>query len=454
MQPLIQSFAFDPRREPGEYRKRLLAAPVSDVDMKAREYYFLLVKVDPEAAKQWYQRANHGHGLLYPELAQQARGFPEGYVQELRPLTRFLVQSSPHAPVAQAFTAIYGGPEVVARLPGMETRYAGHAIVQWGIGQRHLADKRIADAVRCWKRWVELSPSGEAFRKLAGVYLANGEEDRWRDTLEACLKEEDVGLFHAEVRVDLARHYMAKKDFKRAEPYAIAATQSGAEWAYLCAAECQEGLGRWDVANKLYETSTDRYGQSAYAWYFACRATGKMDRVAAEGAVRGYIAQFGPGTSGGELVRAGRVYLLAGELKEARALFDRANQIEATDLSLLFAALMADASGDSKGRKAALDQFDKLPDDKNVLRPIGGAIREWSEAGTVPDNATVEAAIGKFTRTHRADGEYYFGWYLHNRKQIEQAVTLWKHCLEAETGTLLLKTHARALVESASRKKD
>ena len=209
----------------------------------------------------------------------------------------FLLRSSPNAPAGQAYSAIYGGADVVAKLAEVEAKYAGHAVAQWGIGQRHLTDGRTADAIRCWRRWAELSPSGDAFQKLAGLYLTAGDEVRWRETLEACLKEEDTGLFHAKVRVDLARYYMKKNDFKQAEPHAMAASGSGAEWALLCAAECQEGLENWDEANGLYEVATNRYGQSAYTWYFACRASGKMDRRAAEGAVRAYMEKFGPGTS-------------------------------------------------------------------------------------------------------------------------------------------------------------
>jgi tetratricopeptide (TPR) repeat protein len=457
LRPLIESFMFDPRRDPEEVRKRLTAAPLGDVDMKAREYFFRLQKVDPEGAQKWYQRANHGHGFLYPELARQARNFSEGS-PEHRSQAKFLLSSSPHAPIAQALTAVYGGPEVVAKLGELEAKYAGHAIVQWGIGRRHVADKRTADAIRCWKRWVELSPSGDSFQQLAGQYRDSGDDDRWRATLEASLKEEDTGLYHAQARVDLARYYMKKKDFKRAEPYAMAAAESWAEWALLCAAECKEGLERWDEANKLYEAATDRYshagGHSAYTWYFACRATGKMDRTAAEAAVRGYLGRFGEGTTSGDLFLVGRFYLLVGEPKTARPLIDRANQLGPADLSLLFSALLADAAGDAKARTAALDAVAKLPAEKARVRAVATALRDWWATGVVPDAAAVDAAVGQLPAEFRGDAEFYFGWFLQNRKLNERAVVLWKRCLETSSGTQWVKTHARASLDSAGRKKD
>jgi hypothetical protein len=454
LRPLIDSFSLDPRRKPGEFRRLLLAAPVQDVDMKASGYYFRLLKVDPEAARKWYQRANHGHGSLYPEMARKARGFPDGYAAELGPLSKFLVSGSPHAPLGQALTAVYGGPEVVARLGEIEAKGAGHAVVQWGVGRRHLADGRTADALRCWKRWAELSPSGDAFRKLAGAYLKAGDEAGWRRTLEASLKEEDTGLFHAQVRVEIARHYMRKKDFARAEPYAAAAAASYAEWALLCAAECQEGLGHWGEANALYEAATDRYGQSCYAWYFECRASGKMDRAAAERAVRGHLARFGPGATAGELFRAARFHLLAGDDKEARALTDRANAKGGSDLTLLFGALLADAAGDAKGRAATLDAGAKLPAEKNKAPAIGAALREWSASASAPHAAAVVAALAKVPPESRPDAEFYFGWFLENRKLRDRADALWKRCAQAEAGTGLVKTHARACLDRAARKRD
>jgi tetratricopeptide (TPR) repeat protein len=448
--PFIESYTFDHRRDPEAVRKRL-AVPDGEADLRARPYFYRLAKVDLTAAQALQAR---GHAHLYPEEAGRVHLYRSDRSGAVRPYVRQLLAASPHAPIGQALSAAYGDPQPAAKLAEVEAKYAEHPVVQWGLGKRHLADGRRADAIRCWKRWVELSPDGDAFRELAGLYRDASDEDRWRETLEASLKEEDTALHHARARVDLAEYYMRKKDFKRAEPYATAAAQSGAGWALLCAAECQMGLERWDEANALYEAAADRYGDPAYAWYFACRATGKMDRAAAEGAVRGHLARFGPGTSAGELFRAGRFHLLTGDAKAARPLIDRANAVEGSDLSLLFAALLADAAADAEARDAALAAFEKLAAGGTPVGPIGTALRKWSAARKPPDEAAVEAAVGKIAPEFRPDAEFCFGWFLHNRKLEERAVVLWKRCLEASAGTRWVKTHARALVESASRKKD
>lgn len=50
------------------------------------------------------------------------------------------------------------------------------------------------------------------------------------------------------MRVDIARHFMGRKEWDKARPYADAAAQTYAGWAMLCAAECYEGLEDWDKA--------------------------------------------------------------------------------------------------------------------------------------------------------------------------------------------------------------
>ena len=119
--------------------------------------------------------------------------------------------------------------------------------------------------------------------------------------------EEDTGLSHSRVRADIAEHFMSKKDYARAEPYALAAAESGAGWALLCAGECERGLKKWEEANGFYQAAARRYGRPAFDWYFTCRATGKMDREAAVGSVPRLPARLRPGGRGRRTVPGGPV---------------------------------------------------------------------------------------------------------------------------------------------------
>lgn len=440
----IESYTFDHRRNPAAVRARLDATG-RNLGVKAGAYLRRAQKVGMQPTQVWLTLS-----ALYPDEAHRAHLHREAGI--IKTFVPQLVKSSPHAPIGQALAAIYG------TLPGeqlaeAEARYADHAVVLWGLGRRHLSDGRQADAIRCWKRWAELSPSGEAFLALAQLYQGAGDLARWQSTLEDSLEIPDTGLYHAQARVDLARYHMNRGDFKRAEPYATAAAESGAGWALLCAADCQVGLNNWDEANRLFEANADRYPGGAYPWYFTCRATGKMDRTGAEAAVRGYLHRYGTGTAAGELFNAARFYLLAGELKTARALFDKTNAVGPSDLSVVFAALLADADGDAKGRTAALGTFEKVPSRHPAVGQIVTALRGWWTADQTPDDAAVATALGNIAPELRGDAEFCFGWFLANRNQPARALALWKKCA-AGTGTLWVRTHAQAAVGTATRKKD
>ena len=86
---------------------------------------------------------------------------------------------------------------------------------------------------------MNLSPDDWAFEKLADIYLARGDEAMWQATLDANLNHEDLFQAHYLVQQKLAEHFMAKKDWLKALPYAEAAASSGAGWAVECLVNCQ-----------------------------------------------------------------------------------------------------------------------------------------------------------------------------------------------------------------------
>jgi len=116
--------------------------------------------------------------------------------------------------------------------------------------------------VRCWRRWADLSPDYEAYQRVAGVYKSQGKEELWLATLKEFLTKPDNELDHARVRVEIAEHFMAKGDYKTAQPYAEqAAEESGAEWAMRCAQRCAEGLGDDKRAAMWARRIRERYGR-------------------------------------------------------------------------------------------------------------------------------------------------------------------------------------------------
>jgi tetratricopeptide (TPR) repeat protein len=340
---------------------------------------------------------------------------------------------------------VAAGPEAAARLAGLEETYKGHAVVQRDLGRRHLADGRPRDAVRCLERWIELSPDGQASFDLADAYRAGGDEDGWRKTLEASLEREDVGLDHARVRVALAEWHMARGEYDKAEPYAMAAAETYAGWALLCAARCKEGLEKWDEAEKIYRAAAERYDNAALHWYFASRRNGKLDPAAAEKAAREYVAGLRGGVPPDDALAVGRYHLMNGRTKEARELIFRATQGETHTYLILFNAFLSDAS------QAIRDGILWRAVASNVgsadEKAVAGTIRTWMAQPGPPDAATVEGALAGRPPGVKADAEFFVGWLLASRGETERARAHWERCVAAKEGTRWLKTHARAFLD-------
>ena len=67
-----------------------------------------------------------------------------------------------------------------------------------------------------------------------------GDVGKWRTTLERFLIQEDVALYHARIRCDIAEQYMKDREYEKALPYAEKAAGTWAEWAMESAAEANE----------------------------------------------------------------------------------------------------------------------------------------------------------------------------------------------------------------------
>src|SRR5205823_942798 len=107
-----------------------------------------------------------------------------------------------------------------------EKQYAGNPAVLAALGRKYTDLKRYADAERCLKACLRLSPDRVGYVMLANNYKAQGDLDRWQQTLDTFLKTEDIGLTHAQVRVEIARHFMKAKQFDKAKPYADLAAET------------------------------------------------------------------------------------------------------------------------------------------------------------------------------------------------------------------------------------
>ena len=176
------------------------------------------------------------------------------------PLARELLRVSPFAPLAASVLIENDWwEEVEPKAAGWEKDFARHPTVQLALGQRYAKMKKYDDAERCLRATIGLSPEYRAYQALADVHAARGHLDRWQATLDAYLKQEDIGLDHARVRVEIANALMARGDYKAALPYAEAAAETWAQWAMRCAADCTEALGDCDRSEMWILRIAERY---------------------------------------------------------------------------------------------------------------------------------------------------------------------------------------------------
>lgn len=447
--PLIQSFEVDFRKEREAALKKLLDPALPKLDLRAMPVLSRVQACDPEeSTTRWIQRSSTRQTASYYHEVCPGRmyGYPS-----------FGVNSSIRSPQYASVQAAYLKP---AELSATEKQFARHAIVQDALAKRHELDGRVDDAIRCWKQRAKLSPDATAFQRLAAIYLKTGQEAEWLKTLKSSLDADDPGLGHARTRVEIANHYMAKGDFKTAEPFALAAAETRAAWALVCAAECKLGLEKWDEANEIYRACTKRYGTTAIDWYMSCRNSGKMDRHAAVEALREFLGGF-VGTIPPALAwPVARFEYLEGSPKVALATLDRISPTEAKlPQVLILQALIADEIGEKAIRDRKLEELSGLPNDpERTFEKWRGSttrrLRDWLKKGNTPNSAEIEAALKDLAPQDSADAKFFLGWFLWNRGAKDRAAKLWSESLKTKEATNWLKTHARANLERYEQEKD
>ena len=128
----------------------------------------------------------------------------------------------------------------------------------------------------------------------------------------------------------------------------------------LVAARCNEGLLRWNEAEKYYRACSERYEDSSLEWYAFCRRTGQGDLDAARNLAQAYLdkgielsAQPGPFTSV-------TFYLLEKQPQKALAAMEQAVAQVPTPPNVLWNAVIADMAKDTKKRDEALRRAKSL----------------------------------------------------------------------------------------------
>jgi uncharacterized protein HemY len=310
---------------------------------------------------------------------------------------------SPYAPMARASRVMFDWKSAAPNAAQWE-KEAQHPEVFVALGRRAIADKRHADAERAFNRAIELSP----------------------EPLERFLKEPDPGLRHARVRVDIAEHLMAKKDYKSAEPYANAAAETYAAWAMLCAAKCAEGLADFATAEQWVQRVAERYDESNHVWFYWCLRTGRGNLPAAQAIVESHLKKIGTPKIQKDLFMAGVLQMATGQAEKAPALFLAAHAQSKSDYFPLLAAMEYDALGDTTRRDRALG----LLSEKGPYQPVIALLRAKLAKGEkeAPSSDEIDTALKNLTPGLAVEGRYLIGRFLQRRGQDKLAIEQFRKC--------------------------
>jgi len=333
---------------------------------------------------------------------------------------------SPFAPMARA-SQINGPWQAIQDKADAWEKESLHPAVQRALGQQYLQVKRYADAERCLKRAIALSPEVELYRLLADAYLADNKKDQWLATLEASLNAEDPGLAHARTRVIIASEFMRHDDYKRALPYADAAASTGAEWALRCAGMCREGLGDWKEAEECMRAIAGRYDDAYEEWFFWCVRTGKGDVRAAQEQLENRLARLGPQRTTNDLMVSGGYHLLTDQTREALEEFRELSNVARAEWGHLMLALLYDALNRPEARDRSLDDVPERSRYKPVARFLV-ASRMRGEAAPL-NVAALEEALQPLSKQTQAPSYYFVGRYLELRGQNRQAMDYYTRCV-------------------------
>jgi tetratricopeptide (TPR) repeat protein len=420
----VGSFALDPARKFPEYQMLLTRLELRDFDARQAGLYSALYRLGREHGTRAWQVATSTADQVYRDFVLILRSLPPE--ADSTGFSPALLQVSPHAPAARASLLRFRWDQFAERAAAWE-KEAQQPEVLLALGRRYTELKRPGDAERCLRRAAELSPDYATSRALAALYKAQGKADQWLRTLEATLNEPDAGLDHAQARVEIARHFMAAKDFERARPYAEAAAETWAAWAMLCAAECYEGLGDWGGAELWVRRTSERYSAQAGAWFLWCHRTGRGNARAAAELVAQHLAALGERLAPEDRALAGTYHLLAGEPGKAPEQFEALYTSRRDDVAALLAALTYDRLSKPEGRDRLLQEFPS----GSAYAPLVRLFREDLDRrkGGRLDPGAVDAVLAKLPPDQAPAGYYFVARFMAERGRKEAAGRYLQRCV-------------------------
>lgn len=403
--------------------------PLDDLEYLHGRAFLKLLNQDEEKYSPLAKRLEERRDDVYYDFAVRTDyAFLDGYTQSH--FYHKLEEVAKELPLSPFARLTYGETYNAEEL---EEKYADSGTVQYGLGRWYQNRKKTEEAVRCYRRAIEVAPDRRHFLALAGLYKQNGDDFGWRETLQAFLETPVHGLDHARVRVQLARHYMEREQYDRAVPLADEAAATGAEWALRCAAECHESLENWEQAEKNLRAISMRYRGSKLAWFRFCYRTGHGNVEQATEFTREHFLSLGETLTTRQYRDLATFSVLAEEPQEALTALKEAFEQEKDSFDGVLAALLAHQIEDAKARRELIEAVaarSGLFGDAERLQiaRLGRLFRDAWQGRRTLDLRDVEDLIKAAPRGDVTKLYFLVGWFLHQQDKAEDGDRYLKLC--------------------------
>jgi tetratricopeptide (TPR) repeat protein len=440
-QAFLQSYAQDFRQMPGALSKQLLDLPLEDVELSQLDLVMLIHSLDKQRGQQLSQMATAHRDDVVRDLALSVRlGDPKTKAQEAR---RWL-EVSPHSPLARAAVIVHDWPFALRHVDAWEKEHPDHPSLLHALAQRYLEQGRHKEAQRYLQRFIARSPDASAYRELADIYKAQGNWDKWKEALDAFLEQEDYGLSHAQVRVMIARHFMARKEWDKARPYAVAAAETWAAWATLCAHECFEGSGDLDNAELWLRRVAERYPDGRLQYLFWCVIRRHANVEKAQKLALEFVPVLKQRGDKDSLITGGAVLLLAGQREEALAVLQKAAEQKSAAARMMVALV----AGEMKKDKLRDEAWEKNASAKTDMGPVAGIFLECATQAKKLDLEAMDALLKKIAKNGKVEDLcYYVACFLQQEGRTKEARTYLERCLAVPSGHMVFQALARKMLD-------
>lgn len=424
---LLRALASDFRPNPARRAQLLAGYQLPDAELSAH----------PLAIMTWQQADDKPS--FGQELWAQIWRHSDHTARELEQMAFFaqdpgfahwLGQVSPESPQTSALLVLIDPQTTKLFRRAWEEKQGNRAVLLRALATQFAVEQSWRDAQRVLEKYLAQFPDQWGFSQLATAHEQLGDTAGWRTALEQSLNHEDFSLAHVSAQIRLARFDMSQGEFERALPYAESAAQTWSGHAMLCAAECYEGLGRWDEAEEWVRNTAERYSGSQLEWYLWCRRTGQGDVEAAFRLARSRARLTAAINNATAQERLAAFLFLAEEFEPAQAAYQRAFELAKHPFTALRWALVADRNEDIATRDRALGEAAENDQKDQPKNPGSAFLARWliadlaRPAAEQPDWDGLQAALEREPGTDRLALEAIAGRYLAAHGHVEQARSL------------------------------